>query len=122
MKVKNCKRPVFRFLKNKFRAADANNSGYLDYKEVKALCSGLNIKLEKEDIAERFSEANTEKTDPAAKEKGEVGWQEKYLHNISLFIQVLNEDEFVDFYYKLMRRPEIDEIFGRYSNKVNSLI
>jgi len=89
------------FLKNKFRAADANNSGYLDYKEVKALCSGLNIKLEKEDIAERFSEANTEKTDPAAKEKGEV----------------LNEDEFVDFYYKLMRRPEIDEIFGRYSNK-----
>ena len=87
---------------------------------MKALCSGLNIKLEKEDIAERFSEANTEKTDQAAKEKGEVGWQERDLHNISLFIQVLNEDEFVDFYYKLMRRPEIDEIFGRYSNKVNA--
>ena len=77
MKETNSDISVCRFLKNKFRAADANNSGYLDFKEVQALCSGLNIKLEKEEIAKRFSEANTEKTDPASKEKGEVGWKEK---------------------------------------------
>ena len=59
-------------MKNKFRAADANSSGYLDFEEVKDLCKGLNIKLEKEDLEIIFNEANTEKTKPASKEKGEV--------------------------------------------------
>ena len=35
-------------------------------------------------------------------------------------MKVLNEDEFVAFYYKLMRRPEIDEIFKRYTNQVEA--
>ena len=29
--------------------------------------------------------------------------------------EVLNEDEFVDFYYRLMRRPEIDELFDKFA-------
>ena len=61
-----------RYLKNQFRAADANRSGYLDYEEVRELCKALNIKLDKEELRKLFNEANTEKTDPASKEKGEV--------------------------------------------------
>eukprot|EP00092_Neocalanus_flemingeri_P005512 GFUD01005942.1.p1 GENE.GFUD01005942.1~~GFUD01005942.1.p1 ORF type:complete len:789 (-),score=239.22 GFUD01005942.1:53-2419(-) len=91
------------YLKNQFRKADSNNSGYLDFEEAKDLCKSLNIKLEKEDLRNLFNEANTEKSNPASKEKGEV----------------LNEDEFVSFYYKLMRRPEIDEIFRRYTKNSN---
>jgi len=89
------------YLKNQFRKADGNNNGYLDFDEAKDLCKGLNIKLDKEELRKLFNEANSEKTNPASKEKGEV----------------LNEDEFVSFYYKLMRRPEIDEIFRRYTDK-----
>eukprot|EP00090_Calanus_glacialis_P018621 TRINITY_DN2888_c0_g1_i14.p1 TRINITY_DN2888_c0_g1~~TRINITY_DN2888_c0_g1_i14.p1 ORF type:complete len:706 (-),score=250.49 TRINITY_DN2888_c0_g1_i14:266-2272(-) len=91
------------FLKTQFRRADSNNSGYLNFEEAKDLCKGLNIKLDKEDLRNLFNEANTEKTNSASKEKG----------------QVLNEEEFVTFYYKLMRRPEIDEIFTRYSKNTN---
>ncbi len=50
-----------------------------------------------------FAEANTEadKSDH---------WKERG--------QVLNEEEFVSFYYALMRRPEIDEIFKKYVETV----
>ena len=37
-------------------------------------------------------------------------------------LQVLNESEFVSFYYKLMRRPEIDDIFRRYAKNSNQVI
>ena len=30
--------------------------------------------------------------------------------------EALDEEEFVDFYYKLMTRPEIDELFDRYAD------
>jgi len=89
------------YLKNQFRKADANGSGHLDFSETKELCNSLNIKLSREDFKKLFDAANTEKTNPATNEKGEV----------------LDEDEFVAFYYKLMRRPEIDDLFHRYSNK-----
>jgi Ca2+-binding EF-hand superfamily protein len=61
-----------RYLINQFRAADTNKSGYLDFLEVKSLCKGLNIKVDREDLKVLFNEANTEKTDPASKEKEEV--------------------------------------------------
>ena len=48
-----------------------NNSGYLDFLEVKSLCYGR-IEVNREDLKVLFNEANTEKTDPASKEKGEV--------------------------------------------------
>ena len=47
-------------------------SGYLDFLEVKSLCKDLNIKVDREDLETSFNEANTEKTDPASKENGEV--------------------------------------------------
>ena len=53
-------------------AADANNSGYLNFEETKDLCKGLNIKLDKDDLVKLFNEANTEKTNAASKEKGQV--------------------------------------------------
>ena len=61
-----------RYLKNQFRKADANKSGYLNFEEAQDLCKGLNIELEKEDLRKLFNEANTEKTNAVSKEKGEV--------------------------------------------------
>lgn len=87
------------FLKEKFRMADVNRSGYLDINETRDLCKLLNIKLDKDEIKTLFDEANTEKTNESSKERGEC----------------LNENEFVNFYYKLMRRPEIDELFLKYT-------
>jgi len=86
------------FLKTQFKKADANNSGNLNLDEVKDLCKTLNIKLEKEEMKKLFNEVNTDKS-KSRKDRG----------------QVLDEEEFVAFYYKLMNRPEIDEIFRRYS-------
>ena len=88
-------------MKTQFRKADGNQSGYLSFDEIKDLCHGLNIKLEKSKLKEMFEEANTNKCDDSPKERG----------------QVLNEDEFVAFYYKLMRREEIDELFDKYCPK-----
>jgi len=93
------------FLKNQFRAADTNKSGFLSFDEIKGLCHGLNIKMDKNEMKRLFNEANTELNDKSSKEKG----------------QVLNEDEFVAFYYKLMRRKEIDEIFLKYAGNSNRM-
>lgn len=51
-----------------------------------------------------FNEANTDLDDKSSH------WKERG--------QVLNEEEFVSFYYSLMRRPEIDEIFKKYVETV----
>merc|ERR1719509_182375 len=88
------------FLKENFRKADVDKSGYLNFKEVSNLCSLLNVEIEKDELKKRFDESIREKTDPKPKEKGEV----------------LDIKEFVTFYYKMMRRPEIDLIFKKYSS------
>jgi len=89
------------FLKSAFRKADENSSGYLNFDEVKDMCKQLNIKLEKEEMTRLFNLANTDKGNLNRKDKG----------------QVLNVDEFITFYFKLMARPDIDDIFNTYSNK-----
>lgn len=78
-----------------------NNSKYLTLEEVKGLCKSLNIKISKEELKDAFDHANTKK-DRSLKEFGQ---------------DVLNQDEFVDFYYRLMRRPEIDELFDKYAQE-----
>ena len=93
-----------RFLGKQFRKADANKSGFLSFDEVKKLCHRLNVKVSKEKMQTLFNEANTD-VDDKSKHWGEKG-------------QILNEEEFVSFYYSLMRRPEIDEIFKKYVETV----
>merc|ERR1712126_380835 len=77
------------YLKKKFRAADKNNSGSLSVKETAELVKLLNVKISKEDLQKMFNESNTEKS-----KRGKA--------------ETLDEDEFVAFYYSLMRRPEIE--------------
>jgi len=89
------------YLKNAFRKADENRSGALNLSEVKDLCKLLNVKVEKDEMARLFNLANTDKGDLNNKDKG----------------QVLNEEEFLAFYYKLMARPDIQTIFSKYSTK-----
>lgn len=88
-----------------FQKADANKSGFLSFDEIKKLCHRLNIKVSKEKMQTLFNEANTDHDDKSKH------WKEKG--------QILNEEEFVSFYYSLMRRPEIDEIFRKYVETVN---
>lgn len=96
-----------RFLGNQFQKADVNKSGFLSFDEIKKLCVRLNIKVSKEKMQTLFNEANTDLDDKSSH------WKERG--------QVLNEEEFVLFYYSLMRRPEINEIFKKYVETVHFL-
>ena len=88
----------YSFLKNKFKQADANNSKLLSFPEVKTLCKRLNIVISKEEMKVAFDIANKKKETETGKE------------------EALDEEEFVDFYYLLMRRPEIDKLFDKYAD------
>ena len=92
-----------RFLKKKFQSADKDNSKKLSFDEVKSLCKSLNIELSRDEMRGAFNASRKEK-----KQKIEFGRD------------FLDEDEFVDFYNKLMRRPEIDELFDKYSEEDNT--
>jgi phosphatidylinositol phospholipase C delta len=83
------------FLKKKFRIADKNKSNSLTFSETKDLVKLLNIKISKEEMEEKFNQANTE--------KGNLGKE------------TLDEDEFVAFYYGLLKRPEIEKLFATYT-------
>ena len=95
-------------MSKQFRKADVNKSGFLSFDEIKKLCHRLNIKISKEKMQTLFNDANTDHDDKSSH------WKESG--------QVLNEEEFITFYYGLMRRPEIDELFKKYLQKVNVLI
>ena len=58
-------------MKTQFKKADANNSGNLNFDEVKDLCKTLNIKLEKEEMKKLFNEVNTDKS-KSRKDRGQV--------------------------------------------------
>ena len=93
-----------RFLGKQFQKADTNKSGFLSFDETKKLCVRLNIKVSREKMQTLFADANTDHDDKSSH------WKERG--------QVLNEEEFVTFYYSLMRRPEIDELFKKYAETV----
>ena len=86
------------FLKKAFQRADKNGNGKLSYKEVKDLIESLNVKLDKEVLDSLFIAANERKA--TRKEKEEA----------------LDEEEFVTFYYSLLQRPELDDVFQRYTH------
>ncbi len=85
-----------RFLKKQFHNADKNKNGSLTFNECRALIEQLNVKMDKEVLKEHFDAANKKKA------KGE----EK---------EALDQDEFVSFYYSLLKRPEIEDVFLRFA-------
>ena len=95
----------------------------------------LNVKINKENIEEKFSRANTVRE---AGERKEVIWEEscffkcysgndilekrfnwkQYCYNVpQQYSQTLNEEEFVAFYYSLLERPELDTLFAEYTKE-----
>ena len=65
----------------------------------------MNIEVDKDEMRAAFDVANKKKEEVEGK------------------FEALDEKEFVDFYYLLMRRPEIDELFYKYADdEVNSNI
>ena len=85
------------FLKKAFQKADKNGNKKLSFKEIKELMESLNIKMGKDHLEGMFVAANTRKA---------VGHKEE---------EALDEEEFVAFYYSMLERPELDEIFQTYS-------
>ncbi|XP_071450500.1 1-phosphatidylinositol 4,5-bisphosphate phosphodiesterase delta-4-like [Hetaerina americana] len=86
-----------RWLKKQFVNADMDKSGGLNFEECCKLLEQLNVKLQHHEAKKLFEKANTQKHTI----KGE---------------QVLDENEFVDFFFLLMKRGDIEDIFKRYSS------
>jgi len=82
------------YLRKQFKNADKDESGCLHLDEVKTILENLNIKMEKDELKKRFDEANflTGATEDS-----------------------LNATEFVAFYYSLLKKPEIEEVFIKYA-------
>ena len=82
------------YLRKQFKDADANSSGCLSFNECIKVLGQLNIKMEKEQLKKLFKEANfiTDYNEDS-----------------------LNEAEFVAFYYSLLKRPEVEEVFIKYA-------
>ena len=85
------------FLKKAFQKADKNGNKKLSFKEVRELMESLNIKVDKTFLEGMFMAANTRKAESRKEE------------------EALDEEEFVAFYYSMLERPELDEIFQTYS-------
>ncbi len=81
------------YLRKQFKEADKNGNGSLSLDECIDLTKQLNIKMEKDDIRDLFKQANNEED------------------------KVLDDTEFVQFYYSLLKRPELDSIFQKYASK-----
>jgi len=86
------------YLKKQFQNADKNKNGSLTFDEVKTLVDQLNVKIEKEDLRRLFNAANKNKSTKDQKE-------------------ALDEEEFVAFYYSLLKRPEIEAVFFKFAGK-----
>jgi Ca2+-binding EF-hand superfamily protein len=88
-------------LKKQFKQADKNDNGCLTLEECSNLIEQLNIKMPMKELKSLFKAANFSKAKPREKES-------------------LDEKEFVAFYYSLLKRPELDEVFIRFtSNTAN---
>ncbi|XP_043205257.1 1-phosphatidylinositol 4,5-bisphosphate phosphodiesterase eta-2-like isoform X24 [Amphibalanus amphitrite] len=86
-----------RWLKRQFQSADKDNNGVLDFDECVDLIKQLNIQLDKQTAKKLFQAADTDK-----RTKGDQ--------------PALDEREFVTFYHSLLKRPDLEAIFQRYSN------
>ena len=84
------------FLRKQFQNADKNKNGSLTFDEVKTLTEQLNVKMDKEDLKKLFDVANK---NPAKHREDEA----------------LDQDEFLAFYYSLLKRPELEDVFFKYA-------
>ena len=86
---------LYRYLKKQFNQADKNENGKLSVDECKKLIEQLNAKIPKDEIEKLYAQSDTNRDE-------------------------LDEEDFIGFYYSLLnRRPELDEVFIKYSNSSN---
>lgn len=85
-----------RFLRKHFQDADKNRNKCLNFDEVRDLVEALNVKLETGKLLKLFHAANHKK---AVKPEEET----------------LDEEEFLCFYYSILERPELKEVFEKYA-------
>lgn len=90
------------YLRNQFHAADENESGDLTLNEFATLLQQLNINLTEAEILKIFDEVNTDRT--------EIDGE-----------QVIDEQEFLEFYHNLLERDALNELFKRYSARYQGL-
>ena len=82
------------FLKKQFKNADKDGSGALSFDECQGLIEQLNIKFPEDKVKALFEEADF----LVNHDKG-----------------TLNEEEFIQFSYNLLNRPELTEVFLKYA-------
>lgn len=85
-----------RNIRDAFNMADKNGDGSLDFDEVMKLLKTLNADIKKKYAKEMFDAADTNRNGKAN-------------------IAVLDREEFVNFYHKLTKRVEVEEVFLRFS-------
>ena len=90
------------YLRKTFNEADISKNGYLFLNEFSLLLKQLNICMDEEDIENVFNEENKDKMLIDGK-------------------HVLDETEFLNFYQKLLERPEFIDIFDEASKKYKGL-
>lgn len=90
------------YLRNQFHTADENESGNLTINEFAILLQQLNINLTESEILKIFDEVNTDRT--------EIDGE-----------QVIDEQEFLEFYHNLLERDALNDLFKSYSKRYEGL-
>jgi len=83
------------WLRKKFNSADSNSDKCLTFNETMNLLQELNIEMNEAEGQVLFNEANTK------------------VSTYEGLREVLDEDEFMTLYFRLLQRPEIEELFRR---------
>jgi Ca2+-binding EF-hand superfamily protein len=83
--------PTKVMLSRQWRKADQNGDGKLEFKEIKQLCRALNLSIDGKELKRKFDQFDADKSG------------------------TMEYEEFIKFYRSLMRRPEVESIFSKYS-------
>lgn len=87
-----------RWLRKQFNSADVDKNKCLSFQETMKLLKNLNISKDEEEALKYFHQANTRKSSGGGKNSAP---------------EVLDEEEFVAFYFKLLQRPELERLFEK---------
>ncbi|XP_055899333.1 1-phosphatidylinositol 4,5-bisphosphate phosphodiesterase delta-4-like isoform X4 [Biomphalaria glabrata] len=87
-----------KIVREAFNKADLNGDGHLDFEEVLKLLKSLNTDIKKKYARVMFDEADKNKNVGVSK------------------TSVLDREEFVEFYNRLTKRVELEDIFLKFSN------